>query len=272
MFKSYLFAITIFLSQCASCLADPQPQPMPLQTCAAQVPWGMPTDNKATAVVICRHAYVVQYDTVAKVPVWVAYTLTPDHAIGCVERSNSFAADQSLPSDKRSTPDDYAKSGYDIGHMGPDGDFSWNPMVEHESFILSNMSPQYPGVNRATWKIGETYIRIWAYELKHPLTVYVGPIYSSNDKTIGENHVIVPHAFYKIVVDDVNHEIIAWVMPQLPQLDKDITRYRASVASIVQQTGIQFPLPSDAKELANDHMWPANSAQFLHDKQAACHK
>jgi endonuclease G len=212
----------------------------------------------------------VDFDTRAKVPIWASYTLTPEHAIGCIERSNAFASDQSLPADKRSTPDDYNHSGYDQGHQVPDGDQSWDPVVEHESFIMTNMAPQLPGLNRGIWKALETYVRIWAWQQHQPLTIYVGPIYSDKSPVIGADHVVVPDAFYKVVINDVTHEAMAWILPQQANLKLDLTPFRIGIHDLEQITQIGFPVPADIKELPFKQMWPANSTQFLHDKQQAC--
>ena len=145
------FALTSF-----QVLAD-QHEPYPLEQCAAQAPYGFPQSVKQSTTKICRKAYVLEYDVNAFVPVWVSYVLTPEHAVGCLPRSNAFAADHSI--NNPATPKDYAKSGYDMGHNANDGDMRWDLEVEEESFILTNMTPQLPGFNRGIWKKLERLIR-----------------------------------------------------------------------------------------------------------------
>jgi endonuclease G len=260
-----------FLAASAILAAASQAPPLPAASCQTQIPYGKPVSHTNNTALICRHAYLVLSDLQAKVPVWVSYTLVPEHAIGCVERSNAFAADQSLEQDQRAAPADYAKTGYDIGHVAPDGDMSWDDTVEHESFILTNMTPQLPGLNRGIWKLLESDVRAWAYERNHTLLIYAGPIYfPETDKTIGNDHVDVPISFYKIVVDTTTNEVLAFVFPQAEGLGKDLTKMRSTVADVQKETGIAFPLPDGYTQPAL--LWPVSQKTFTAAKKAACGK
>ena len=46
-------------------------------------------------------------------------------------RTNAFVANQFIQNGP--VPQDYAGTGYDKGHMVPDGDLSWDQQVEYES-------------------------------------------------------------------------------------------------------------------------------------------
>ena len=132
-----------------------QRAPNPPQACQVHAPYGFP--QTVGIIPICRQAYLVGYDAAAKLPRYVSYELTPPNALGCVARTNAFAADQSVPGG--ATPDDYAGTGYDKGHMSPDGDLSWDPQVEYESFLMTNMAAQEGSLNRGIWKLLETSVR-----------------------------------------------------------------------------------------------------------------
>jgi endonuclease G len=271
-----LKVVFFFTALYAASAATTQPAPLPEASCSVQVPYGAPHPTstvapevaKTSSTLICRDAYEVLSDTVAKIPVWVAYTLAPEHAVGCIARSNAFATDQSLPEGGRAMPGDYVKSGYDIGHIAPDGDMSWNEEVEHESFILSNMTPQLPNLNRGIWKELESDVRAWAYERSHTILVYAGPVYAiTKDKTIGKDNVVVPDAFYKIVVDTVTGEYTAFLFPQQNGLGTDLEKVRSTVAEVSAETGITFPLPPDAKET---DIWSVDLGTFARAKKAQC--
>lgn len=260
-----LFAFFIVLSVSA---ATQQHPPYPVESCAAQIPYGQPTAKTGDTTLICRKAYLILHDNKAKVPVWVAYTLTSEHAIGCIERSNAFATDQSLPEGKRSTPSDYDKSGYDQGHIANDADMSWDADVERESFYMSNISPQLPAVNRGTWKELETAVRVMAYYSRDKVTVYAGNIYSTNSKTIGNNEVVVPDYLFKIVV---NHQMgisYAFIMPNAADIGPNIHQYQVKVADVERATGITFPVP-DSKNTVMP-IPDQNTAAFASAKKAAC--
>jgi len=250
-------------------LAWDQAPPQPIQSCQAQAPWGFPQAAKNGAA-ICRHAYATLNDTTAKIAVWTAYTLTPANALGCIPRSNVFAPDASLPKGQRAELADYAKSGYDMGHVAPDGDMSFDQQAEFESFLLTNMMPQLPGLNRGIWKLLETNVRGWASQTNNTFTVYAGPIYGVGDKTIGPNAVVVPHAFYKVVINDNTREYAAWLFPHAGNQGNDLTKLRVPLSTIQQQTSVQFPVPPGSKELQPGGEWSVDFGKLTAAKRQKC--
>ena len=238
--------ILFALMFCYPTYAAEQQPPKPVTSCSVQVPYGTPS-TVVNHPVICRTAYLLEYDPAAKIPNWVAWTLTPDHVIGCVIRTNAFAADQSLSVGQRSKPSDYAGSGYDQGHLANDADMSWDEKVERESFLMSNMSPQLPSVNRGVWKNLESAERAWVYQTKHAHTIYAGNIYSSSSKTIGADKVVVPDFLYKVLIDDTTKRSYAFLFPHKNGLSSDFTQYQVSVADIERLSGTIFPVPDDKK-------------------------
>lgn len=220
-----------------------QLKPLPTDSCKGEAIYGFPTGKKQDTTTICRKAYVLQYDNQAKIPIWTSYVLTPIRATGCFPRTNNFEPDFSLPEHSRATPKDYAKSGYDTGHMVNDGDMRWDLEAENESFILSNMAPQTKGLNRGVWKKLEDSSRGWTITRNHPLQIYAGPIYNqAQDFTIGKNMVTVPHGFFKVIIDTVTNEVMIFVFTQdgsKANLDTFIT----SLPEVQRLTGLILPMP-----------------------------
>jgi endonuclease G, mitochondrial len=248
------------------------PAQHPAAYCKQFLPYGSPTvaEPHGIGIPVCRTAYTLLSDQSAEIPVWVAYTLTPEHALGCAVRSNAFTADDSLPDGERAKPTDYAGSGYDIGHIAPDGDMSWDPDVERESFILTNMTPQLPGLNRGIWKLLETSVRAHAYESGHTLLIYAGPVYNvAKDAKIGKDRIDVPTAFYKIVVDMKTGEYTAFLFPQAGDQGNDLEKVHSSLAEVERATGIMFPMPRGAKDAP---IWSADFKALATAKKAQCGK
>lgn len=245
-----------------------QSPPKPLTACSDDAPYGFPTGKQG--VHQCRLAYATMNDTVAKLPVWTVWTIQPNEALGCVARTNAFVADQSLPVDARATPDDYAGTGYDKGHVAPDGDLSFNQQVEYESFLMTNMMPQSGGLNRGIWKLLETYTRGYVVQRNTSVTVYAGPIYNTSDPTIGKNKVVVPHAFYKILIDNNTKDVLAFVFPHKGNQGNDLEVVRSSVVEIERQTGLKFPLPAGAKLTKTTKDFPIDFGALTKAKQVKC--
>jgi len=245
-----------------------QRAPQDPQTCRVHAPYGFP--QTAGVSPICRQAYLVGYDAAAKLPKYVTYELLPQNALGCVARTNAFVADQSVPNGP--TPGDYVGKGYDKGHMSPDGDLSWAVKVEFDSLLMTNMSPQAGSLNRGIWKLLETSVRGWTVQRNQSYTVYVGGVYDTSDKKIG-NGVVVPHGFYKIVINNQTNEVAGWAFPHVapyPNLGNDLTKFRLPIAQIQQAAGVKYAFPANAKELAPGAEWPVDFGALTNAKRAKC--
>ena len=266
--KKFLFAVLLAATSLAH--AWEQRPPLPPQACVVHSPYGFAVAQRP-AQPICREAYLVAYDAPVKIPVYVAYTLLPQNALGCFPRTNAFVADQSL-NGTGARPDDYAGTGYDKGHAAPDGDLSWTQQVEYESFLMTNMYPQHGSLNRGIWKLLETSVRGWAVQLNQPFTIFVGAFYGQGDEYIGKG-VIVPHGYYKIVINNQTNEIAGWAFPHVapyPNLGNDLTKFRLPILQIETAAGVKFAFPQAAKEIAPGTEWAVDFGALTKAKRAKC--
>jgi endonuclease G len=134
------------------------------------------------------------------------------------------------------------------------------------------MYPQHGSLNRGIWKLLETSVRGWAVQLNQPFTIYVGALYGAGDPTIG-NGVIVPHGFYKIVINNTTGQVAGWMFPHTKpyvNLGNDLTKFRATIAQIQQQAGVQYKFPAKAVELQPGQEWPVNFGALTNAKRAKC--
>ncbi len=269
--KRFLLSMAILAASFNASAWD-QRAPLPVQQCQVHSPYGF-AQTARTAQAICREGYLVAYDAPVKIPVYVAYTLTPPNALGCFPRTNAFVADQSLGG-TGARPDDYAGTGYDKGHAAPDGDLSWSQQVEYESFLMTNMYPQHGSLNRGIWKLLETSVRGWAVQTNQSYTIYVGAFYGAGDPTIG-NGVIVPHGYYKIVINNATGEVAGWSFPHTKpyvNLGNDLTKFRTMISNIQSQAGVQFKFPANAREITPGTEWKVDYGALTNAKRAKCGK
>jgi endonuclease G len=265
--KKLLIALLLAASSLAQ--AWDQRASLPPPACSVHSPYGF-AQTQRPAQPICREAYFVAYDAPVKIPAYVAYTLLPQNALGCFPRTNAFVADQSVPGG--ASPADYVGTGYDKGHAAPDGDLSWSEQVEYESFLMTNMYPQHGSLNRGIWKLLETSVRGWAVQRNQPYTIYVGAMYGKGDESIGAG-VIVPHGYYKIVINNATKEIAGWSFPHTKpyvNLGNDLTKFRLPVSQIQTMAGIQYKFPANAKELAPGQEWTVDFGALTNAKRARC--
>ncbi|MGL5937317.1 MAG: DNA/RNA non-specific endonuclease [Phocaeicola sp.] len=196
--------------------------------------------SKSGGQIIKKLGFTLSYNADYKTPQWVAWELTNKETTGSQGRTNKFLPDPDVRGAKAYTAD-YTNSGYDRGHMAPAGDMKWSEQAMKESFLLSNICPQNPNLNRGDWKDLEEKSRVWANKYG---VIYIacGPIYDNPfPKRIGNNKVGVPDAFYKVVL--LNY-------PKDPQAigflfdnksgHKSLEKYIVAVDSVEKRTNIDF--------------------------------
>lgn len=160
---------------------------------------GIPKDaDPSDDLILDHHSYVLSYNPRMHVANWVAWHLD-ERDLGSVQRAHEFLVDDALPIGMaRVTADDYAQSGYDRGHLCPSADRTDTAEHNARTFLMTNVHPQRPELNRVPWKALEEYERSLA-KAHRSLYIVAGCIFSAHPVTIGHG-VAVPRLDYKIVV------------------------------------------------------------------------
>lgn len=156
-----------------------------------------PKLNTATRE-LCYGVFGIMHSGVTRTPLWSAEHLTAGNIAAAqgLSRENSFHAEPGLPAQQRAELADYARSGFDRGHMAPNGDMP-DRQSQHESFTLANMVPQDGENNRHVWAGIEGAVRKMAQK-EGELYVVTGPAFiGGNLQKIG--NVLVPSHLYKVV-------------------------------------------------------------------------
>lgn len=187
-----------------------------------------------------RHRYyTLCYHEQHEQAAWVAYMLTSTRTNKLVERANRFLVDPKIATGSANN-DDYAKSGFDRGHLAPAADMSFDWEAMEESFYYSNISPQMPGFNRGIWKRLEEQVRNWA-QLYDTIYIATGPVLQSDLPAIGPNRVSVPKYYYKAILTYTqrHQEAIALLLPH-ESSRQSLQHYVISIDSLESLTGIDF--------------------------------
>lgn len=211
--------------------------------------------------IIHHTGYIVSYNKDLKLPNWVSYELTREETKGKEKRSNRFITDP-LVKGLIATNADYARSGYDKGHMAPAADMKWSPQAMEASFYFSNICPQHPQLNRRGWKKLEEKIRDWAIA-DSAIIIICGPIITKQPKTIGKNKVAVPQQFFKVVLSPFAKPMRAiGFLFNNRQAVEPLSTYAVTIDSIERLTNMDFfaPLPDEIENKieaeANYFQWP----------------
>lgn len=161
-----------------------------------------PFSGKLLAMVpdtLVSGTFVVVYSPALRIPQSVDWVLRRSD-IGSSKREPSwrFAEDTRVPK-PRACHSDYNRSGFDRGHMVPAADRSTTISAMRSTFIMTNVCPQVPSLNRGSWKRLEDGCRAIAKQ-GQALHIHVDALFWQADtQRIGRDSVAVPHAFVKSV-------------------------------------------------------------------------
>lgn len=214
--------------------------------------WGCSTQHKRTPVtqktksvatrklIELDHQYFkIGYDPKLRLAHYVSYDLTADQLKSKrFKRKNKFKTDpllqqQGLPFVESS---EYLRSGYDRGHLAPAADFSWSEEASDRTFVMSNMAPQKPALNRKAWKKLEDQVRRWACGEKR-ITVITGPLLDEARAHL-KSGLKIPPSFYKVIIDQTPpRKIISFIYHQE---DSDDGLERRLVSLAVLQNKVQL--------------------------------
>jgi endonuclease G len=209
-----------------------------------QTRYGMPA---ADQILFNRH-YVIGYSYYFRQAKWALEIVAP--AETPVERADNFRSDYRIPQMFRADKSDYENSGFDRGHLVPSANHREEDLENSETFLLSNMSPQHPDLNRKVWKDLEKAVRqLNAKDEIYETYVLSGPIFDFNTpvETIGsedDNGVTlpVPHSYFKsILTEDKNGSLDMWsFIIRNEETDKELKDFLVPTTQVEKYSGLMI--------------------------------
>ena len=200
--------------------------------------------------ILLRKAYITSYNNTIKCPNWVAWHLTAEHADGACPRDNTYYEDESVPS-PRATNEDYHESGWSRGHMCPAGDNKWDEVAMRESNLLTNICPQDRSLNSGLWNKIEQDCRKWA-RMYGDVYIVCGPVFLNKEhETIGKNKVVVPEAFFKVILRLNPQPAAIGFVVRNNEGRKKRDQYINTVDEVERITGMDF-FPALPDEIENE--------------------
>lgn len=193
--------------------------------------------------VMRNDGYLLGWSDVRAGALWVSYRVAAvkDAAIGS---RPGFSADW-----RTLWPigtDSYSGSGYDRGHLAPNYAIAavHGRQAQVDTFLMSNMLPQTPELNRQLWqRLEEAVMDHFAPRFEH-LQVITGPVYAEGFTNTMQRvgFVEVPKAFYKIIVapHPDNPRTLAFIMPQKVRGNEPLDDYLVTIDEIEARTGLNF--------------------------------
>ncbi len=160
-----------------------------------------------------------------------------------------------------STKASFKGSKHDRGHLISSADRLEDALINSETFLLSNMSPQVGKFNRGVWKnlegavrklsqkkitatVGKVKKKVWKYA---EVYVICGPVFhiGSALEVIGdpkEIKVVIPHAFFKSVLAEQRLgklELWSFLIPN-KETKKDPSSFLVPAVDVERQAGLQL--------------------------------
>ena len=224
-----------------------------------QLSWmGVPTWESLTPLTVHRvlrnDGFLVGWSDIRVNPLWVSYLL---HEVD----DPSAGPRPGFRRDWRTlwpiAADSYSGSGYDRGHLAPNYAIAvvHGREAQQQSFLMSNISPQRPDLNRRLWQRLEEVVIDHFVPRFGVVQVITGPVFPErffDNVTNRVGLVEIPEAFYKIIVVPADEPMgLAFIMPQDVRGDEPLDDYLVSIDEVEARTGLNFfpRLPEDTAEV-----------------------
>lgn len=183
-----------------------------------------------------KKGYAMSYDGILGKANWVAWTLQAAD-LGPAPRSNKFRQDDAFPRGfKIADETDFKYTGFDRGHLCNSEDRTSSNVLNQETFLMSNMLPQTPELNRGPWKRLEDYCRKLA-KRGQKLIIYAGGIGAK--ERLGNTSIPVPVYCWKVIYTP--EKTWCLLFPNVHELHPNWQTYSIPMAQLSKMTGYKFP-------------------------------
>lgn len=191
-------------------------------------------------VQIDKGAFVIGWSPSLRHPVWVAYHV-PKEASYKLEPRPHFNKDRLAPSSPPASS--YSGSSFDRGHMAPNYAIAtrFGVQAQRQTFLMSNIAPQSPSLNRGVWQEIEHRIADYWSQRYGEIWVIVGCIPSASNEIHGTG-IDIPEAFYQLVVAQTGYDVRAFavIFPQSVPYGEYPARGLITIDELEELAGFDF--------------------------------
>ena len=208
---------------------------------------------------LCMDGFAVMYSGVSRTPLWSAEYLTRKRLQQAkeIDREDSFHEESQLPQSMRAQLSDYSGSGYDRGHLAPNGDMA-NRSQQYDSFSLANIAPQSPRNNRYIWRNIESATRYLTQQYGEVYTV-TGVAFTDKKAKQLAGRVLVPSHFFKAVYIPASNQAGVYYAPN----DESERIEIISIDELTAKIGIDVLPVLDAKTKAQALDLPLKAGEAM---------
>jgi len=220
--------------------------------------------------ILDRGEFVVGWSPSLRRPVWCAYHVMQDELYQAGKRPN-FTKDKNAVNSP--TPSAYDHSGYDRGHMVPNHaiESRYGSEEQRKTFMMSNIAPQTPALNRSVWRNLEHRIADFWPARYGEIWVIVGCIPNNVKETISGSDVEVPSKFFQVVVAQEGMDVRAFavIFDQNVSWREWAARSLVTIDELEEMAGLDFlpDLPGFIQEPLEaelpTRLWPVNFSDIF---------
>lgn len=208
---------------------------------------------------LCMDGFAVMYSGVSRTPLWSAEHLNRKRLQQAkqIDREDSFHEESRLPQSMRAKLSDYSGSGYDRGHLAPNGDMA-NRSQQYDSFSLANIAPQSPRNNRYIWRNIESATRYLTQQYGEVYTI-TGVAFTDKKAKQLAGRVLVPSHFFKAVYIPASNQAGVYYAPN----DESERIEIISIDELTAKIGIDVLPVLDAKTKAQALNLPLKAGEAV---------
>lgn len=215
-------------------------------------------DETRPIQILVNDGYVVGFCPERLQPAWSAYRVA--HADDDVDfdRPLMYYDDMRLDEEYRIGRKTFGKIGgvqLHVGHMTPNEVINrqFGRLAQMETFLMSNMSPQYASLNQGVWLKLETAIRQIEDKPKKRDHVWaiVGPVFGDEPASVYRGHgkhLPIPEKYFCIIVDPHHYphdtlsraDIDCFLIPQIASPSSYPEDYPATLEEVEKATNLKF--------------------------------
>lgn len=201
--------------------------------------------------------YSLEWDCEKRSQRWTCFQMhngLPDNKVG---RNGGWQDDKLIPKQYRTHSSEYSGTPFSRGHMCASNDRQSSKEQNHQTFIMSNIHPQYQKHNGVLWSNLESKVQgMDRADFRDTLYVVKAGTIDKEDQLLPKTTtgLLVPGYFYMAVlcVKDKQYKAIAfWTKHENVSItNANVADYAISVDELERRTGIDFfcNLPDDIEE------------------------
>lgn len=214
-------------------------------------------DDTRPVQILVNHGFVVGFSPDRMQPVWSAYRVADYDRDVDYARPIHYHDDMRLDDEFRIGRKTFGKLGgvqLNVGHMTPNEVINrqFGRLAQLETFLMSNMSPQYGSLNSGVWlKLEDAIREINDKRVEDHVWVIVGPVFGQNPASVNRGrgkYLPVPEKYFCVTVEPHSYpfdtmsraHIDCFLIPQNAPHRSSPADYPATLEEIEEATNLSF--------------------------------